>query len=201
MPGPAHAALACRMLELGVQQQGEGAWASILRALRPHFHDQRTATDLKDKWRNLNHASPSVKRSAFSPPPRRGSGSRHTHCARAPSAALRKFILLDAEHRPILNESGKPRVFQNKYGMAHSLRRRAHTLPVRRLPRDAALKIASRDEFYVNGVSASARCAFLATAHDAGCRRDHHLHSGAAAARGPGASVPPQHRPRVPRDA
>lgn len=46
---------------------------------------------------------------------------------------IRSYILVNSLHQPILNNSGRERVLRNRY------------------PRDAALKVATKDEFYKNG--------------------------------------------------
>ena len=39
-------------LKAGVEKEGEGKWAAVLKA-NPEVFLDRTAVDLKDKWRNL----------------------------------------------------------------------------------------------------------------------------------------------------
>lgn len=45
---------------------------------------------------------------------------------------IRHYLLVDEFHRPILTDKGRHRIFRNRY------------------PRDAALKVTSKDEFYTN---------------------------------------------------
>lgn len=99
----------CENLRRGVEVYGESSWATILRAKELKFHENRTAVDLKDKWRNLVSY--------------RQYGTR----------PIRSYILVDQNHQPLLNQNGHAPVLRNRY------------------PRDAAMKIATRDEYYKNG--------------------------------------------------
>jgi hypothetical protein len=49
------------------------------------------------------------------------------------SRRIRRYMLLTPDHQPLLSESGHPHYFHNRW------------------PRDAALKVASRSEFYTDG--------------------------------------------------
>lgn len=93
-------------LEDGVRKHGEGVWANILKDKSLHFNKKRTIVDLKDKWRNLKN---------------------YQHYSARP---IRKYVLVNEHHVPMLNPSGNQRVFNSRY------------------PRDAALKAATKDEFY-----------------------------------------------------
>ncbi len=95
-----------RNLRRGVEKYGEGNWSKIHSDMSLSFHPCRTQIDLKDKWRNL------------------------ANYVRYSEHPIRKFVLLDSDHKPILNPSGLPRYYNNRW------------------PRDAAMKIASKDEFY-----------------------------------------------------
>ena len=56
-----------------------------------------------------------------------------TKYSRYSERPLRKYTLLRADHTPLLTTTGNPHIFMNRY------------------PRDAALKVATRDEFYAEG--------------------------------------------------
>ena len=92
-----------------VNELGEGNWAAILGNYADEFHSSRTSVDLKDKWRNLAQYKPYKER------------------------PIRGYMLVNAEHRPILSISGRKRIFRNRY------------------PAEAATKAATKDEFYQNG--------------------------------------------------
>lgn len=100
-----------KWLRNGVAKHGEGCWTKILNDSAFKFKADRTVVDLKDKWRNL------AKYSRYSERP------------------LRKYMLLKADHTPLLTASGNPHIFVNRY------------------PRDAALKVATKNEFYAEGQS------------------------------------------------
>lgn len=96
-------------LTRGVEKHGEGSWAAILNDPSLKFRSQRNQVDLKDKWRNLN---------------------AYVSYAGHP---IRRFMLVDSTHQPILSNAGNQHIFRNRW------------------PRDAALKVATRDEFYPTG--------------------------------------------------
>ena len=77
-------------LEEGVAKHGVGKWATILNDRHLHFNASRTQVDLKDKWRNIKHYTPYNQ------------------------ISLRKFVLVDSRHQPILTASGQPHIYRNK---------------------------------------------------------------------------------------
>lgn len=93
-------------LTTGVERHGEGSWSAILNDADLSFNLQRTQIDLKDKWRNMKSY---VKYSEH---------------------PIRRFVLLNSKHEPIISPSGNTHVFKNRW------------------PRDAAMKVATRSEFY-----------------------------------------------------
>lgn len=93
-------------LRQGVNRYGFGAWADIRQDPQFKFNPVRTAVDLKDKWRNL------------------GGYRRYSE------RQMRKYMLIGANHEPILNRNGRIISFNNRW------------------PRDAAMKVTSRDDFY-----------------------------------------------------
>ena len=98
-------------LREGIRKYGEQAWAKILDdpVLGITFHATRTMIDLKDKWRNMVDYKPYSER------------------------PIRRYMLVDEYHNPILTDAGNPHYFNNRY------------------PRDAAAKVASKGEFYQPG--------------------------------------------------
>lgn len=93
-------------LKAGVRHYGVGKWKEILSDPRYTFQKSRISTDLKDKWRNMYHYTK----------------YREHH--------IRKFILIDENHKPILNISSSPHIYNNRW------------------PRDAAMKVATKNRFY-----------------------------------------------------
>jgi hypothetical protein len=94
-------------LRRGVERHGEGAWAQIWNDATLGFRNgRRTQVDLKDKWRNCTAYR------TYSQNP------------------IRRFILVDAQHRPVLTPAGQFHVYNNRW------------------PRDAAMKAATKDEMY-----------------------------------------------------
>lgn len=93
-------------LKAGVRHHGVGKWKEILSDSHYTFQKSRISTDLKDKWRNMYHYTK----------------YREHH--------IRKFILIDENHKPILNASSSPHIYNNRW------------------PRDAAMKVATKSRFY-----------------------------------------------------
>ena len=97
----------------------------------------RTVMNLKDKWRTLKEYEPrSAKRmpaSCTPPGPRpapRAQALIPAASSRARALEKRRYVLLDAQHRPVMTENLGLHLFTNYW------------------PRDAALKVASRTKFY-----------------------------------------------------
>lgn len=93
-------------LKEGVRVLGAGNWNQILNNGKFHFTPGRRPVDLKDKWRNI------------------------TQYTRYTERPLRTFLLLDDNDRPLLQDSGRPYLYRNRW------------------PRDAASKAATKGQFY-----------------------------------------------------
>lgn len=79
-----------RDLMKGVERHGEGKWALILHDKTLHFHHTRTAVDLKDKYRNM------------------------TQYVEYKNRPMRKFVLVDSRHQPILSAAGGQTILNNR---------------------------------------------------------------------------------------
>lgn len=79
-----------RDLMKGVEKYGEGKWALILQDKSFNFHGIRTAVDLKDKYRNM------------------------TSYVEYKNRPMRKFVLVDSRHQPILTPSGGQTILNNR---------------------------------------------------------------------------------------
>lgn len=79
-----------RDLMKGVERHGEGKWALILHDKTLHFHPTRTAVDLKDKYRNI------------------------TQYVEYKNRPMRKFVLVDSRHQPILSAAGGQTILNNR---------------------------------------------------------------------------------------
>ena len=84
-----------------VAKYGVGKWRDILDDTGFKFRPERTAVDLKDKWRNISAYKPYKERSNI-----------HIWLN---WVGIRQYLWLDEKHNPIRTLKGNKHIFSNRF--------------------------------------------------------------------------------------